>query len=68
MHPLYDALYAPYAVVGVTRKALIAHRYTYAPHDFFPLVVSIWNDLADPVFDCVGLSGFKSRAKAFSLA
>ena len=25
---------------------------------------SLWNDLADPVFDGVGLAGFKSRAHA----
>ena len=30
-----------------------------------PLSVSFWNDLADPVFDGVGLAGFKSRANAF---
>ena len=33
---------------------------------FIPLSVSLWNDLADPVFDYVGLAGFKSRANAFS--
>ena len=31
----------------------------------FPLSVSFWTDLADPVFDGVGLVGFKSRANAF---
>ena len=30
--------------------------------------VSLWNDLADPVFDGVGLVGFKTRANAFLLA
>ena len=30
--------------------------------------VSLWNDLADPVFDGVGLVGFKSRTNAFLLA
>ena len=35
---------------------------------FFPLSVSLWNDLADPAFDGVGLAGFKSRANAFLLA
>ena len=25
-----------------------------------PFSVSLWNDLADPVFDGVGLAGFKS--------
>ena len=27
-----------------------------------PLSVSLWNDLSDPVFDGVGLAGFKTRA------
>ena len=27
--------------------------------------ISLWNDLVDPVFDGVGLAGFKSRANAF---
>ena len=35
------------------------------PQDFIPLSVPLWNDLADPVFDSVGLSSFKSRANAF---
>ena len=33
-----------------------------------PLSVSLWNDLSDPVFDGVGLAGFKIRANAFLLA
>ena len=33
-----------------------------------PLSVSLWNALSDPVFDGVGLVGFKSRANAFLLA
>ena len=58
----------------VTLGALVAHRYTYAPtrgrasqhhRTFVPLSRSLWKDLADPVFDCVGLAGFKSRANAF---
>ena len=32
---------------------------------FMLLSVSLWNDLADPVFDGVGLAGFQSRANAF---
>ena len=32
------------------------------------LLVSLWNDLSEPVFDGVGLAGFKSRANAFLLA
>ena len=32
------------------------------------LSVSLWNGLADPVFNGEGLAGFKSRANAFLLA
>ena len=62
---------------GYTKGALVAHRYYYAPPRFrtlqyrrawISLSVSLWNDLADPVFDGVGLSGFKSRANAILLA
>ena len=35
---------------------------------FIPLLVSLWNDLANPVFDGVGLAGFNIRANAFLLA
>ena len=63
--------------VRVTRGALVAHRYTYDPArgrtsnylwTCVPFSVSLWNDLADPVFDGVGLAGFKSSANAFLLA
>ena len=62
MHPLCGALPVPYVPVRVTRGALIAHRYTYeapaaVPRStaglLFPLSVSLWNDLVDPVFDGV---------------
>ena len=75
MHPLKGTLPGPYVPVQVTRSALVAHWYSYAqPHcrtlqysrTFIPLSVSLWNDLANPVFDSVGLAGFKSRANAFS--
>ena len=77
MHSLYGALPVPYVPVRVTRGAVIAHRYTYAPprcrnsqyrRTFVPFSVSLWNALSDPVFDGVGLAGFKSRANAFLLA
>ena len=77
MNPLNDALPRPYVSLRVTRCALVAHRYTYAPprcrtsqnrRTFVPLSVSLSNDLADPVFDGVGLAGFKSRANASLLA
>ena len=76
VHPLNSALPGPYVPVLVTRCAPVAHRYTYAPprcrtsqysRTFIPISVSLWNDLANanPVFDCVGLAGFKIRAKLF---
>ena len=77
MHPLYGDLPVPYVPVRVTRGAVIAHQCTYAPprcrtsqyrRTFILLAVSLWNDLGDPVFDGVGLAGFKSRANAFLLA
>ena len=77
MHLLCSALPVPYVLVRVTRGALIADRYTYAPPrcrtsqylmTFILFSVSLWNNLVDPVFDGVGLAGFKSRANAFLLA
>ena len=77
MHPLDDALPGAYVPVRGTRGALVAHRYTYTKPfcrisqyrwTFVPLSVSLWSDLADRVFDGVGLAGFKSRANAFLLA
>ena len=71
VHPLNGALPGPYVTVRVTRGALVTHRYTYAPprcrtsqysRTFILFSVSLWNDLAYPVFDVVGLAGFKSRA------
>ena len=58
----------------VTLGALVGHRYTYAPpccgasrcrRTFISLSVSLWNDLADPVFDGVELAGFKSMVNVF---
>ena len=75
--PLCGAQPVSYVSARVTRGALIAHRYTFAPPrcrtlqycmTFIPLSVSLWNDLVDPVFDCVGLAGFKSRSNAFLVA
>ena len=77
MHPLYGALLVLYVPVWVTRGAVIIHQYTYVPPGcrtlqyrctFIPLSVSLWKDLTEPVFDGVGLAGFKSRANAFLLA
>ena len=78
VHPLNGALPGPYVPVRVTRGAVVAHRYTYAPPrctaslqystTFIPFSMSLWNDLANPVFDGVGLAGFKGRANACLLA
>ena len=75
MHPFYGALPVPYVPVRVTRGALVAHRYTYAPPCWKPrstagllipfqyLCIIILLTLAVP--DGVGLAGFKSRDNAF---
>ena len=84
MQPLYGTLPVPYVparviiiIIIIIRGTWVAHRYTYAPprcrtsqycRTFIPLSVSLWNGLDDPVFDGVGLAGFKSRANAFLLA
>ena len=77
MHPLSCALPLPCVPARVTRGASVAHWHSFAPplcstsqyrRTFVPLSVSLWNDLSDPVFDGVGLAGFKSGANAFLLA
>ena len=69
-------LYLCHVPVRVTRGALVTHRYTYAPprcrasqyfRTFILLSVSLWNDLANPIFNGVGPAGFKSRANVFLL-
>ena len=77
MNPLSGALHLPYVPVRVTSGALVAHTHSCAPprcrtsqyrRSFVTLSVSLWNDLSDPLFDGVGLAGFKSIANAFLLA
>ena len=50
----------------------LMHRFVAEPRStaglFILLSVSLWNYFANPVFDGVGLAGFKSRANAFLLA
>ena len=83
MHQFNDALHGP-CVPVLVRGVLVARQYTYVARQytyvtprcrtsqyrraFVPLSVSLWNDLADPVVDGVGLAGFKRRANAFLLA
>ena len=56
VHPLNGALPRPYVPERVTRGALVAHRYKYAPprcrtlqysRTFIPFSVSLLNDLAN---------------------
>ena len=76
MHPLSSALPLPYVPARATRGDLVAHRHSFAVHrcrtqyyrTFVPHSVSLWNDRSDPVFDGVGLEGFKSRANFYLLA
>ena len=74
VQPLNGALPGPYVPVRVTLGALVAYRYTYTrpccrtsqySRTFIPLSMSLWNYLANPVFDGVELAGFKSRAMPF---
>ena len=77
MHPLSGALTLPYVPARVTFGALVADRHSFAPprcrtsqyrRTFVSHSVSlIWNDLSDPVFDGVGLAGFKTRANSYLL-
>ena len=75
MHPLYGAIPVPHVPMRNTRDALVdigilirlSAAYKSSQRTFIHLSVSLWNDLADPVFDCVGLVGFMSRANVFSL-
>ena len=75
-HPPSGVLPGTYVPVRVTRGALVAHGFSYAPprcrtsqycRTFVPFSVSLWNDLGDPVFDGVGLASFKSMANSFLL-
>ena len=77
LYPLSGALPLLYVPARVTHGALVAHRHSFAPprcrtsqyrRTFVLLSVSLWNNLSDPVFDGVGLAGFKSRVNAFLLA
>ena len=58
-----------------SKHALVAYRYTHAPprcrtslyrRTFVPLSVSLWNELADPLFDGVGgTGGFQEQGQCF---
>ena len=73
VHPLNGALPGPYVPAWVTRGVSVhlctaSCRTLQFSRTFIPFSVSLWNDLANPVFDGVWLAGFKSRAKASLLA
>ena len=62
MHPLNDVLPGPYVPIRITLCALVAHRYTYVTpccktsqyrRTFVNFSVSLWNNLAVPIFDGV---------------
>ena len=76
MHPLHGAVPLPNVPGQVTHSALVfteLFQNTYEPscwrtlqycRTFIALSESLWDNLASPVFDGVGLEGFKSRANA----
>ena len=77
MYPLSCALALLYVPVHVTHFAFVDHKHSFAlprfmtyqyHRSFVPLSEFLSNDLSDPVFDGVGLAGFKSRAYSFLLA
>ena len=64
MHPLYNTLLVSFGPLRVTRGALVAHWYNYAPphwrtsqhlRTFIPLLVSLFHNIGDTVYDGVGL-------------
>ena len=74
MHPIYGALPVPYVSVRVTLGVLVAHPYAYEPprcrslhyrRTSMTLSLSLLNALANPVFEWVGLAGFKSSTTVF---
>ena len=54
--------------IGTLMHRLAAEPCRQYSRTFIPLSVSLRNDLANLVFDGVGLAGFKSRANASLLA
>ena len=74
IHPLYGALTRTVCASAVYTRCPGPRRFTSAPPrcrtslfrgTFVFLSVSLWNALANPLFDGVGPAGFKSRASAF---
>ena len=69
MHWLHGALPVQYIPVLVTSGALVAQRRSYEPPgcriSSQYICQTLWNDMFDPVFDFVGLAGFKSKENHF---
>ena len=70
MHPLYGALPVPYVPMRVTRAAVIAHRYTYAPprcktsqYDFYSLVSVSVERSKWPLVRWCGTGGFEEQGQ-----
>ena len=55
-------------LIGARSRHLVVWLLSIAEALCPSLQVSLFNDLSDPVFDGMGLAGFKSRANAFLLA
>ena len=72
LHPLLPDASDVCASAGYMQCSGLTSVYLCATSQYHrtlvPLSVSLWNDLADPIFDGLGLAGFKSRANAFLLA
>ena len=63
------ALVAHWYTYATSRCRTSQYRRTFVPltvsRFFFSFIFSLWNDLADSVFDGVGLTGFNWTANAF---
>ena len=75
VYPLNGALPTPYVPVYIRCSGCTSVHLCTASlqnlavqQNFYSISVSLWNDLANPIFDGVGLVGFKSKANASLLA
>ena len=77
IHSLSRALLLPYKPARFTLMFCTRVQHSFAPplcrtsryyRTFVLFSVFLWNDIGYPVFDGVGLVGFKSRANTFPLS